>query len=326
MDAAYNLFNQIRAQGEMLITQMVHEGEQESLVLDFKTARNQSAPMQEDDRKTLAEAISGFSNADGGVIIWGIDCRKGPTPDDPDQAQSVKPISNLHRWLSDLNQYTHQGVSPQVIGVEHFIIIKTGEMDVGYAVTYIPKSVGQPVMAVAKKKEQYSYFIRSGASFVKMESFMVADRFQRRPQPKLELTYRAKVTLSQHRDRPEWYDITLIFGIINIGLGIALYPALELQRHHLFTLHSQALDTGGRTGLRHRPPGYHQNNDFFAGGSDDVIYPGQTLDVAGYIAHLEPVNAIQVTTFEYRLYCDGFSEQGSIQIGLEEVVIKNLFR
>lgn len=58
MDAARSLFNLFEQQGEDLINRMVKEGEQESLILDFKSARNESAPMQEDDRKTLAEAIS----------------------------------------------------------------------------------------------------------------------------------------------------------------------------------------------------------------------------------------------------------------------------
>ncbi len=324
MDAAYNLFTQFQREGEALIERMVNEGEQEGLTLDFKTARGHAAPMQEDDRKTLAESISGFANADGGLIVWGIDCRQGPTRDDPDQAQSLKPISNLGRWLSDLNQYTHQVVSPEVVGVEHLKILQSGETDVGYAVTYVPKWNGQPIMAIAKKKEQYSYFIRSGSSFVKMESFMVADRFHRRPQPKLDLVYRVSVIHSHHPKTPNWYEITIVLGIANRGLGLAFYPALEIQNHHLFKLHPQALDSGGRTGLIRRPPGYHQHNDFFSGGADDVIHPERTLDVAGYQAVVNPPDAIQKISIEYSLYCEGFATQGTLVIGLEEEIRKAL--
>ena len=156
-----------------------------------------------------------------------------------------------------------------------------------------------------------------------MEAFMVADRYQRRPQPKSERTYHANVTASHHPKTPNWYEITLIFGITNTGLGLAFYPALEIQNHHLFKLNPQALDSGGRTGLRQRPPGYHQNNDFFSGGADDVIYPGRTLDVAGYRAVVQPTDAIQTVTVEYSLYCEGFAKQGREAIGLEAVIMNN---
>ncbi len=56
--------------------------------------------MHEDDRKTLAEALSGFANSDGGVIVWGVDCRQGVGKDESDATQSVKPIVNLDRWMN----------------------------------------------------------------------------------------------------------------------------------------------------------------------------------------------------------------------------------
>lgn len=253
MDAARSLFNLFEQQGEDLINRMVKEGEQESLILDFKSARNESAPMQEDDRKTLAEAISGFSNSDGGLIVWGVDCRSGPTRDDPDQAQAVKPIKNLSRWLSDLNQYTHQVVSPEVVGVEHKLILKYGETDIGYAVTYVPKCNSQPIMAIAKKKEQYCYFIRSGSSFVKMESFMVSDRYQRRPQPKLEISWNiVRLSSTGSTENTISIKIGIILGIKNNSLGIAIYPAIKIYENESFELDRYGLDGNGRTGLPER--------------------------------------------------------------------------
>ncbi len=72
------------------------------MVLDFKAASINAAPMQDGDRKTLAKAISGFANADGGIVVWGVDCRHGKGKYDPDVVQGLKPISNLRRWLSRL--------------------------------------------------------------------------------------------------------------------------------------------------------------------------------------------------------------------------------
>ena len=47
----------------------------EHLQLDFKTI-NDADLNHRDDRKTLAKAMSGFSNSNGGLIIWGVVAEK----------------------------------------------------------------------------------------------------------------------------------------------------------------------------------------------------------------------------------------------------------
>ena len=46
----------------------VAEQQQEDLRLDFKSVSGGST-LNRDDRKNLAEAVSGFANSDGGVIV-----------------------------------------------------------------------------------------------------------------------------------------------------------------------------------------------------------------------------------------------------------------
>lgn len=310
--AALYLFHKLQEQGAGLIDQMVKEGQQESLFLDFKAARSDTAPMQEDDRKTLAEAISGFANSDGGIIVWGIDCRS--VSDGPDEAQALKPISNLARWLSDLNQYSHQVASPEVIGVEHFIINETSGTDRGYAVTYVPRIDGPPIMAIAKKKEQYSYFIRSGSSFVKMESFMVADRFGRRPHPKLELAWR--VLWDGNSDG---FTISIVVGIKNIGRGVAMYPALNVGLTNFFV--SMSGLNAGRYGLPMLPTADDQEFKTFLGGIDYVIHPGVIVDVAkltGKTNHPEPNSIPEEALIKYRIYCDGFDLESEVNLPLRQ--------
>ena len=45
----------------------------EHLQLDFKTVN--SASLNREDRRTLAQAISGFANSSGGLVVWGVDAR-----------------------------------------------------------------------------------------------------------------------------------------------------------------------------------------------------------------------------------------------------------
>lgn len=59
----------------------------ETLHLDFTTKHDsETGALDLDDRKGLSIALSGFANAEGGVLVWGVDCRK---VDGVDVAQSV---------------------------------------------------------------------------------------------------------------------------------------------------------------------------------------------------------------------------------------------
>ncbi len=53
------------------------EKQEEHLHLDFKTVRAADLSRR-DDRQNLAIAITGFANANGGVIAWGVDARQSP--------------------------------------------------------------------------------------------------------------------------------------------------------------------------------------------------------------------------------------------------------
>ena len=51
---------------QSMLQSFIAQSQEENLHLDFKRARSL---LSSDDRRNLAVALSGFSNADGGVII-----------------------------------------------------------------------------------------------------------------------------------------------------------------------------------------------------------------------------------------------------------------
>lgn len=295
---------------------MLAEQEQESQFLDFKSARRETAPMEEDDRKTLGEALSGFANTEGGVIVWGVDCRQGADRDDPDVVQGLKPIGNLRRWLSDLQSYEHRVASPAMAGVRHAVIEDpTQGDDVGYAVTYVPKAEGQPVMAIAKMKEQYSYFVRSGSSFVKMPHSMVADRFGRRPHPDL------KVSLISCSSKEEngTNILEFILGIKNVGRGLALYPALLFRPLGRLTFKKYGLDGSDHDGMERQLQAFRRyglpEERLYTGGVNDVIHPSTIRDITRLTLSYQPLDILQgdgvSLIFEFELYAEGYSRKGS---------------
>src|SRR5580704_7639733 len=107
LEGADALYDRICSGGIKLIRRIVKEQWVETLLLDFKQAASNSGPMQADDRKSLAESLSGFANSEGGVLVWGIRADK-TSPTDPDVAKELKPIRRLDVFLSDLWTLTPQ--------------------------------------------------------------------------------------------------------------------------------------------------------------------------------------------------------------------------
>lgn len=315
VDPLRALFESLAKNGAALLDEAVAEGWQEDLRLDFKTLANNAAPMTKTDKKNLAEALSGFANSDGGLIVWGIDARS-EGGDDPDTAKEKRPIANLNLFLSDLHRLTAHVVSPAIVGVEHIVIPEEAASDAGYAVTFVPKSDGLPHMARAEK--QHTFYFRSGSSFLPMEPFMLADRYGRRPQPKLEFDWRIEpggVT----KGAVENVEVRIFFGIKNSGCGIALYPAIVIHRTPSFRINPDNFPTGlpeKRAFLGQSDAGRR----IFGGGADYAVYPGTTLEVTCGSCNLKPglakVPDVEIT---YELYCDGDSCTGQVTVPIDEV-------
>lgn len=316
---AHDLFVLFKKEGIKAIQQAVDEQWQEDLILDFKLADGNIAPMTVKTRQLLAEALSGFANSEGGLIVWGIYAASANATE-PDVAKKREPISGLKRFLSDLQIYTAQLVSPAIIGVEHDIIEDPPKSDTGYAITYVPKGAGEPHMARAK--DQHRFYYRSGCSFVPMEAFMLSDRYGRRPQPKLELAWRVMRTGgSGTAEHPISSTIVLILGIHNAGLGVALYPALALYEDDDCKLDKYGLDGNGHTGLPLRLSPFHPAEGrwrFHVGGVNDVVHPGTVLEVTRIRYEIPAGTAHLISQrVRYELHCQGFTrtDEVIIQVG-----------
>ncbi|MBC2735300.1 MAG: ATP-binding protein [Desulfobacteraceae bacterium] len=318
MSGASSLFRQLKDNGIDLIHQLIEEGWQEDLLLDFKTVEGDSAPLTASDRKNFAIALSGFANSDGGIIVWGIDARPDK-PNEPDIAQRLQPIKKLKLFVSELQHNTPHLVAPGIVGVEHFSIPKSQtKSDSGFVVTYIPRSESNTHMAMGKNQKRYYY--RSGDSFLIMEAFMVADRFGRRARPVLKLDCHFEPASSTGNK----IGIQMVIGIKNVGQGIALYPAIAIQETSSLRLNRYGLDGNGRTGIPERPRSSYRPNKayrFFAGGANDAIHPGTTLNVTTVpIQVFREQGSFPDLTVTYDIFCDGFAYSGEENISMEEYV------
>lgn len=78
MGRAEDLFERLKQGGETAIDELIEQRQAEELFLDFKRSADGASGrrLHDNDRQNLARAISGFGNSEGGVIIWGVDCRE----------------------------------------------------------------------------------------------------------------------------------------------------------------------------------------------------------------------------------------------------------
>jgi hypothetical protein len=243
------------------ITSFIDRGQEENLLLEFKTLN--SAYLDRDDRKNLAKALSGFANSSGGLIIWGLQGR--PNDEGVDCAVALREIEPLPTLLAALNELTGQAVSPIVEGVQHRSLPINGRS--GLAVTLVPESDSGPHMAKAGEDR---YYKRSGDSFRKMEHFDLEDMFGRRKKPKLCVFTRVI---------PNRMEV--VVGVKNEGRGTAKGPFLSFTIPDPWNLAAYGLDGNGHEGL----PRLHQSREAsrrpcYGGNSNYLIHPNIAHDIA----------------------------------------------
>jgi predicted HTH transcriptional regulator len=88
----------IATAGEGAIDQLIADRQSEELFLDFKRSSDNGAGarLSDADRGNLAKAISGFGNSEGGVIIWGVDCRPNQVVGDVAAAKQARKNKIAH--------------------------------------------------------------------------------------------------------------------------------------------------------------------------------------------------------------------------------------
>jgi hypothetical protein len=206
------------------INRFVNEKRQEDLHLEFK-AITKADLSYKPDKKNFARILSGFANSAGGLVVWGVDAR--PDKQGIDCAQEQKSIQSLSVFLSKLNEFTGQFVSPVVDGVEHKLVPLPSDDDAGFAVTLVPESDSTPYRAEAGVGR---YYKRNGSSFYPMEHFDLEDMFGRRRKPKFDLTYRLRFSSSSSQASiVRVVTVHIDFDVVNVGRGIARFPFVGLK-------------------------------------------------------------------------------------------------
>jgi hypothetical protein len=221
MSRAQDLFDRLIAGGAAEVLSFIAQSVTEELFLDYKRSADNGAgnALHNKDRSNLAKAISGFGNSEGGVILWGVDCRNDPAVGDVPTGPIH--IQNPTRFKSWLEQVTTGLTVPPHGGVRHHAIPE------GFVVTLIPNGLHAPYQTVG----ELSYYIRAGSNFAKTPHAVLAGLFGRRPQPSIRHHYFVPTS-------PSIIGLGMVkaqIGIMlrNYGLGIAedVFINLSITNH-----------------------------------------------------------------------------------------------
>jgi hypothetical protein len=154
------ILEEILHKGESAIDDFIIDREAETLFLDFKRSADNGGgkKLHQNDRTNLARAISGFGNSEGGIIVWGVDCREDE--DYADVAQAKFPLIDPQRYRSWLESAVSASTIPPHSEVEHHVILSENGKE-GYVITYIPKSNHAPHQVISSGKGHFHYFFCS---------------------------------------------------------------------------------------------------------------------------------------------------------------------
>jgi len=186
-------------------------GREEDLHLEFKQKADRSnGGLADGDRRAFSEALSAFANADGGVLVFGIETAKDQAG--TDRATDLRPIADYQPFCRRLGDLVLNTTQPVVEGVRVEPLPSEAERGSGYVKCLIPQSYRPPHRAMHAGQQ---YWIRSSTGTRRMDHFELEDVFGRRLRPDLLIGIEAE----PRSDDPQ--TVQLSFRLLNEGRGIA---------------------------------------------------------------------------------------------------------
>jgi hypothetical protein len=275
-------------------------GRQEDIFLDFKESHTNSGALLEDDKAHFSKAASGFAHQEGGVLVWGIEARKGAS--EVDEATTLKPIPNIKRFLSSLNDYVKYSTEPVVDGIQNRLIYENDDetSGKGYAATFIPKSESEHR---ALGNNRSDFYKRYGDSFVPLSTADIRALFFRSFSPDLELRVVAKGSSE------------LRLSLWNKGRGIAKFPSAHIgwiPKTGAMWYDGEgndALKVGNYVNIRQEP----YSIQFIANGNV-VVHPGQEISILTG-RFLFGVHCPKISKVLYRLFAENMvPKEGTLDL------------
>lgn len=263
------------------IEKLIAGYDSESLHLDFKEALKGPS---DDFLNGFSKAISGFSNADGGVLIYGISEHKNVS-----QRFNLAPTELYSAYDQKIQEMISRLTAPPNSKVVLKQILSEKYSGKGYIVVLIPKSDIAPHQVVSSKK----YYQRAGESHTEMHHYQIADLFGKRLSPELIIFGNLERDLSNHQ------NVFFKLFVKNNGKAIAKFPFVLIKGFDGFKKLSHF--TSWFT-----DPVHAQKDNFYTVSTDKVIHHDIDVPLVGYsfIGNPNRTNFVEIKGL---IGCDGMA-------------------
>lgn len=252
------------------VVSLVSNVAEESHALEFKRKTDpRSLELHKEDRRLLGEALSGFANATGGIVILGVGSERHHGID---RAKSLETISDVRAVANRVRSYSNECVAPPIDGVKVRALAQPD--GTGVILILVPRGQARPHMSTAPG--HHTYYRRVMDSFVPMEAYEVEEMMRLKSEPLLQFVYEIRSAGSVGGNR----NFSLLFGLENDSKTTAKFPYIS-YRHDAErpTVAHYGLDGNGNNV-------WPKINDvaggatLFAAGADQVLHPHQRLYVS----------------------------------------------
>lgn len=271
-----DLWERLKADGEATLRSLCAQQFAEGQRLEYKRKSGlKDEGLSRDDRRGLGESLSAMSNAEGGILLFGV-IDEGQK-DGADIAKEIESIPNLTSFRNCLESLATVYLSPPNIDLEFLPIQIGGDSDEGVVAIRIGQSDSRPHMSLAPTHQKY--FLRVLASNQPMLDFQIRDMLRIKTSPVIKVGYQLRpgsVTGDIHQS-------SLVLTLTNEGSVSARKAYVVVRR---------------RTGLHPTGPGSDSFKEFqladvssrgFQAGSESPLHPGQELPAVMLLAHVRRI-------------------------------------
>lgn len=272
-------------------------GRSEGLTLEFKRKSSPERPgLSDDDRKGIAETLSGMSNAVGGVLFFGITCRKEDNLDVADTAQDIVDVLAVAERIRALSREILTPVNHDV----EVLPLERPATSTGVVAIRIGPSDNRPHMSVAKHHRRY--YLRTVDANMQMLDYQVRDMLRIQTVPRLLLKSCFEKYTGQ--SGTEYLSITLLME--NAGrvsarhVHLAVRASPQIHRIYAADTYFQAIQNPD------------QSVRCFRMSPDDIIHPGMTARAVRILAKIKKDDITGRT--EFTLGSEDYSESYSTEL------------
>lgn len=173
-----------------------------------------SGDLSDSDKKYLSKSISAFSNATGGLLLWGVSTRRSKSDRGREYANGLVKITNVEVVAEQMRSMLLSTVMPVNNGVR--VQAVANRQGNGFIKVLIPPGNNPPHRALHADRE---YWVRLDGRTDRLEDFQIRDLMTRRGRPNLILQGTVKHLAPADGQFSPVVEVTV--AIINIGQVVA---------------------------------------------------------------------------------------------------------